>query len=73
MLGFENAVCTANNARYGPGNSSSPIWMDELECNGNEAALDLCIFDGWGEHDCSHDEDAGLVCSDGKHTIVTFK
>ena len=73
MLGFEDAVCIANNARYSPGNSISPIWMDNLGCNGNEAALDLCSFNGWGVHDCDHDEDAGVVCSDGKHTIITVK
>ena len=72
MLGFQGVVCYPGRARFGRGSSSSPIWMDELQCIGNEAALDLCYFNGWGLHDCSHSEDAGVVCSgsngDGKHT-----
>ena len=68
MLGFDGAVCSSGNARFGRGNFSMPIWMDNLQCFGTEAALDLCYFPGWGLHDCSHYEDAGVVCSDGEHT-----
>lgn len=73
MLGFDDAVCYPDSARFGRGNSSLPIWMDDLQCYGNEAALDLCFFPGWGEHDCAHHEDAGVVCSNGKHTVIVFK
>ena len=65
MLGFEGVVCSLRNARFGRASSSTPIWMDNLQCSGNEAALDLCFFPGWGRHDCSHFEDAGVVCNDG--------
>lgn len=64
MLGFQGVVCYPGSARFGSGNFSSPIWMDNLNCRGNEEALDLCYFPGWGQHDCGHYEDAGLVCSD---------
>ena len=66
MLGFDGALCYPGGARFGAGSSSSPIWMDELLCSGNEAALDLCYFTGWGVHNCGHYEDAGVVCSDGE-------
>ncbi|NXG41687.1 DMBT1 protein, partial [Psilopogon haemacephalus] len=39
------------------------IWLDEVNCTGAESALSECQRQAWGDQDCSHGEDAGVVCS----------
>ncbi|PNH04661.1 Deleted in malignant brain tumors 1 protein [Tetrabaena socialis] len=36
------------------GHPDAPVWMDNLDCIGPEAALADCPFGSWGVHDCSH-------------------
>ncbi|NXW10669.1 DMBT1 protein, partial [Fregetta grallaria] len=45
--------------RWGQG----PIWLDDVDCTGTEAALSQCRNKGWGIHACEHGEDASVVCS----------
>ena len=66
MLGFSQPLCSVSNARFGAASPGVPVWMDRLQCNGRETALDQCTFSGWGENSCSHRDDAGVICFDGK-------
>ena len=36
-----------------------------MGCRGNETNLNDCTDNGVGVHDCNHDEDAGVICSQG--------
>ena len=56
--------------RYPP-NGPLPIWVDDMTCAAGDAAqrvdalpapLAHCGYAGWGLHNCTHREDAGVRC-----------
>ena len=47
-------------AHFGPG--TGPIFLDDVVCQGSESSLMDCAHGDWGEHDCSHWEDASVIC-----------
>ena len=46
--------------QYGPG--SGRIWMDNIHCRGSESKLAYCRHNGWGRHNCGHNEDVSISC-----------
>lgn len=61
QLGFSSASSAPHSAAYGQG--ADPIWMDMVNCQGEEASLFKCPHRGWGIHYCDHSEDASVVCN----------
>jgi len=45
------------------GHGEGIIWMDEANCTGMETTLSACRARPWGNNNCYHGEDAGVVCS----------
>ncbi|XP_044516132.1 putative DMBT1-like protein [Gracilinanus agilis] len=43
---------------------SGPIILDDVNCIGNEAKVWQCMHNGWFSHNCGHQEDASVICSD---------
>lgn len=41
---------------------NTPIWLDNLTCDGSEMSLVKCNHNGIGKHNCDHTEDAGISC-----------
>ncbi|XP_036417696.1 deleted in malignant brain tumors 1 protein-like, partial [Colossoma macropomum] len=61
-MGCGRAVSALHSAYFGQG--SGYIVLDEVRCSGSESALTSCSHNGFYKHDCSHGEDAGVICSD---------
>ena len=68
MLGYPRALTFTANSTFG-GAQDGPIWLDEVNCTGNENTLAACPHFGWGNSDCDHTGDAGVIC-DFNYTVA---
>jgi hypothetical protein len=71
MFGMEDAdvVCRqlgyANGAygfEHSFGGGSGNIWLDDVVCSGSEDSIEECMHNNWGDHNCVHEEDVGVMC-----------
>ena len=62
MLGYRGAAAAPGSARFGQG--SGRIWLDNVNCAGPELNISHCSHNGWGNHNCVHSEDAGVICGE---------
>uniref|UniRef100_A0A8D0CW49 SRCR domain-containing protein n=1 Tax=Sander lucioperca TaxID=283035 RepID=A0A8D0CW49_SANLU len=60
-LGCDTAMSAPQSTYFGEG--TGQIWLDDVDCLGNERSLTQCKHRGFGTHNCGHGEDAGVFCS----------
>ena len=57
---FSTDAVAYSSAFYGQG--TGYIWLDDVQCTGNESKLIDCPANAIGVHGCGHSEDAGVSC-----------
>ncbi|XP_058400376.1 deleted in malignant brain tumors 1 protein-like [Diceros bicornis minor] len=62
QLGCGMALVAPGSSLFG--DSSGPIFLDDVQCTGSETNLGRCHHRGFFIHNCGHHEDAGVICSD---------
>ena len=67
-LGFRNAILIYSS----PANEGDTMWINNLQCSGDEMSLVLCVHDGWKKQSCPSGRHAGVVCKVPEGRLVTF-
>lgn len=44
------------------GEGTGPIWLDNLNCEGQENSILECEHNPWGDNNCRHSEDIAINC-----------
>ena len=60
QLGYDGALSAPRYAAFGRG--TGQIWLDDVQCVGDEIAISDCYHRGWNVHNCGHHSDVGVVC-----------
>ena len=68
QLGYKSAIKALQGSDVPNGNGK--IWLDNVYCKGHESSISNCPHNGWGVHNCGHQEYAGVICSKGKFCSI---
>ncbi|XP_069624690.1 scavenger receptor cysteine-rich type 1 protein M130-like [Ranitomeya imitator] len=68
QLGCGSAIKATTGAYYGRGTGN--IWLDDVQCVGNETHILKCPASEFGQILCTHLYDAGVICSAIEYTLV---
>ncbi|XP_071476125.1 neurotrypsin-like [Diadema antillarum] len=60
QLGYNTFSTAVRGAFYGQGRG--PIFLDDVNCFGWESSLSECSSNDIYDHNCGHNEDAGVMC-----------
>ncbi len=68
-LPFSGVGLAIREAWFGAG--SGAIWLDNVVCQPNDTSLMECQHNDWGQTNCGHWEDAGVICI-GNNPVFTL-
>lgn len=61
MMGYTGSTEPKSSAGYGKG--SDTVWLNNVQCTGNENSLFSCAHDGLRNHTCSSGNEATATCT----------
>ncbi|CAG9769987.1 unnamed protein product [Ceutorhynchus assimilis] len=64
-LGYSGSASVKKDGFFGQ--TTGPIWLDQVACQGNETSLEKCTHWDWGESNCDHSEDVGVICGNSMY------
>ena len=70
QLGFSTSGSAVSLAGFGEG--SGTILLDSVSCSGNDSNIFDCPHVGFKNHNCSHRNDAGVICRDAPSKYYCF-
>jgi len=50
--------------------SGRQIWLDNVQCTGEENDIRDCTHGDWGVHNCQHREDVALSCGSSNGILL---
>ena len=63
-------VTALSQATFGEG--TGRIWLDNVQCTGSERMLMNCIASSNGINNCTHAQDAGVMCPTGIYKFYYY-
>jgi len=70
QLGLSSIGTAFSSATFGQGTGT--VLLDNVNCANTESNIFDCRHNGFENHNCGHDEDAGVRCYDGKLYIIYY-
>ena len=55
-----------------PGPAGGRVWLENVQCNGNEQSIFNCAHNGWGNTNCQHEEDIGIICTSMELKLYSY-